>query len=360
MLLIPCGTDAPIYRPPWGTVSLVAANIVLFFWQDIITPESLYVLHFGEFNPIQWVLASFAHSGWQHLIGNMIFLFSFGMIVESMMKLRHFLLVYFMIVVVEGASLQMLMLGSAGGGALGASGAIYGTMMVAAICGPGKNVVWFWLFFIRGGTFEVPVLICSLFYFMTDFYTSIAVGFAPSTPVLHLFGALVGVVCGFAAYRLDWYELDGEDLFSRFREIVGKEPVISEAHAKRIEAQNPIKPFVREFQFGPLKTQVAKLNKYLNAARYQLAVLKLDQINQEHNRFQLSERQLIRIIKLASDHKDGKNLIQWIDEYAARFEEHSEKLLAYKNRLISKEPSLKTSVVPKAKIRTPFAATIDR
>ena len=121
-MLIPYGTDAPLYRPPWGTFSLIAANILLFFLQDRVTPDSLYVLRFGDgLHPVQWFLATFAHADYCHLISNMIFLFSFGIVVESMMKLRYFLTLYVAIAVVHHIAIQIMMLGSASGGALGAS-----------------------------------------------------------------------------------------------------------------------------------------------------------------------------------------------------------------------------------------------
>ena len=60
----------PLSRPPWGTFSLIATNIAMFFIQDGVTTESLYLLRFGDgLHPIQWAMAAFAHADLCHLIG---------------------------------------------------------------------------------------------------------------------------------------------------------------------------------------------------------------------------------------------------------------------------------------------------
>ena len=337
-MLIPYGTDAPLYRPPWGTFSLILANVVLFLVQDVVTPESVYILEFGDgLHPVQWVMSAFAHADPFHLIGNMIFLFSFGMVVESMMKLRHFLLLYFAIAIVESILVQTMMLGAAGGGALGASGAIYGFMMVAAICAPGRNIRWIWFYFYtRYTSLEIPVLINGVFYFMFDFGLTMFSGFAVSTPFLHAIGGLVGIGLGIVAYRLNWFQLDGEDLWSRVKEILG-----SESHGNKAtirprttpSATPPNRPTAPANKFGDLGPQLDRLSAYLDDQRYRLAVMKLTQIQHDHSHHQLTERHLIQLINLGSAEQQWPRVIRWMNEYCERFDRYVERITLKKARI---------------------------
>jgi len=63
-----------------------------------------FVLYYGEFNPVSWLTSAFIHGDVAHLAGNMIFLLTFGMIVEGAIGWRRFLCLYLGIAVVEGVS----------------------------------------------------------------------------------------------------------------------------------------------------------------------------------------------------------------------------------------------------------------
>jgi membrane associated rhomboid family serine protease len=317
-MLLPYGTDAPLRRPPWGTFSLITANVVLFLMQDNITPQNWYVLKHGAgLHPIQWLLSAFAHANWCHLLGNMIFLFSFGVVVESMMKLHRFLALYFAMAIVQNLGVQVMMLNIPGGGSLGASGAIYGLIMVGALCAPGKNVRWIWIYYYtRMTTFEVPVLITGIFYFFWDFSLAMYDDFAMSTPFLHTTGALAGLGLGVLTYRFNWFQNDGEDLWSRFRELIPKK-------FAKVEQPKTIRKLPRNRpqpnKFGSLKTQVSKLDAYLAARRFNLANVKLAQIEQVHKKYQLTENQLVQLINLGTGHQQWESVLRWMEQYLAHF-----------------------------------------
>ena len=85
MFLIPYGTNAPIYHWPIATVGLIVINVVVFAL-SIASPESVepFILAFGDgFHPVQWITSNFLHADIFHLIGNMLFLWAFGIIVEG-------------------------------------------------------------------------------------------------------------------------------------------------------------------------------------------------------------------------------------------------------------------------------------
>lgn len=59
----------------------------------------------------QWVTSIFMHAGIGHLVGNMIFLWSFGLIVEGKVGWKVFLAIYFLMGVGESGIEQIMMLG---------------------------------------------------------------------------------------------------------------------------------------------------------------------------------------------------------------------------------------------------------
>ena len=130
MLIIPMGTDAPIYhwprrhrradRPEHRLLRLRAAGeLPRRFRRErrgITAPATLYeryALALGDgLHPVQWVTHNFLHIGIGHLVGNMIFLWAFGMVVEGKLGPFSYLLVYLLIGTLHGALTQTLFLRS--------------------------------------------------------------------------------------------------------------------------------------------------------------------------------------------------------------------------------------------------------
>ena len=59
-------------------------------------------------HPLQWLTNNFLHAGFFHLAGNMIFLWTFGLVVEGKLGWWAFLLVYLGLGVGESAGMQIL------------------------------------------------------------------------------------------------------------------------------------------------------------------------------------------------------------------------------------------------------------
>lgn len=218
-MFIPFNTDAPLYHRPLGTAGLVAANVGVF-WQTVSGGiDSAWVLTFGEgLHPHQWVTAAFLHGGPMHLIGNMFFLWSFGLIIEGKIGTLRFLALYFGLCLADGGLTQVLMLGADGGGAIGASGVIYALMAIALLWAPLNHlyVVWYWWWgiLLRAGTVEIPVWGLSALYLGIDLVTAVMIDFRMSTPVLHLLGAAVGFPVGYLLLRNNGVDCENWDLFS--------------------------------------------------------------------------------------------------------------------------------------------------
>ena len=131
--MIPIKTDTPLYHPPIATLGLILINCLVHVL--VIAAGGVpdfFCLQFGQLNPVQWFSSLFLHVGIVHLIGNMIFLWTFGMIVEGKVGLKRFLLIYLLVGMTESAISQLLMLGGSGA-AVGASGAIFGLLAISLV-----------------------------------------------------------------------------------------------------------------------------------------------------------------------------------------------------------------------------------
>ncbi len=73
-----------------------------------------------------------------HLLGDMFFLWGFGLLVEGKLGWWRFLTLYLGIGVVQSIIIQAAMLGASGGGTPGSSGVIFGLMAISLVWAP-KN-----------------------------------------------------------------------------------------------------------------------------------------------------------------------------------------------------------------------------
>lgn len=242
--MIPLSTDAPIYHPPFGTGGLIAVN-VLCFVMFCITPvevplESLEVLEetstwverlsleFGAFKPWQWLTNNFMHADWVHLISNMVFLWSFGLIVEGKVGLLRFLTIYLAVGTIYGLILQI---GSYvlpwEGYALGASAAIFGLLAFCVAWAPANEFEVLWLFGGRGGTFEISVLAFGAFFFAKEAFVFSLGGFQMSSELLHILGFVIAMPLALWMVKSGRVDCEGWDVFSYLSGTTGKNSKIA-------------------------------------------------------------------------------------------------------------------------------------
>jgi membrane associated rhomboid family serine protease len=217
-VLLPYQTDAPVDHPPLATIGLIVANVIVFVlvMTGTLDYESL-ALQYGKLVPIQWVTSNFLHAGILHLLGNMIFLWVFGLVVEGKVGALPFLLLYFGIGLAECAVEQLLMLGAEEGCSLGASSILFGLLGIAMIWAPKNHVdVWYW-FFIWVGTFTVTTEAAAyIFLGFEVFYQIVSMvgGIHLTSMLLHLMGAAIGVPLGVFMLKKGYVDCEGWDWFS--------------------------------------------------------------------------------------------------------------------------------------------------
>jgi len=220
ILFFPYNTDAPIYYWPITTVCMIVVNVLVFAW-EVANPEAVgqFTLATGAgLHPIQWLTNNFLHADAMHLIGNMIFLWTFGIVVEGKLGPLKTLPVYLGIGIVESAFTQTVMLAGEPQHCLGASSIIYGFMVMCLIWAPENDVeclliVWF-LFFIRTAYFEVSVKIMVALFVGLDILFLILNGGQLSTAFLHTTGAVWGGIVGLVMLKRGWVDCEHWDIFS--------------------------------------------------------------------------------------------------------------------------------------------------
>lgn len=294
------GTDAPIYHYPIVTSVMIAINVLIHFVVSVtgvdVTP---WILAFGDgFHPLQWVTHNFLHIGWIHLIGNMIFLFPFGLIVEGKIGWWRMLILYMAIAAGQGFSQQAIMLSSdtydqakalaeqfsdmdeetkrevisqyrkdlmkEGSGSLGASAVIFGLLAVCAIWAPVNDfdIYFRWSLLISapdGGERQWSVLtVCGIFFFK-EFFMFLLMGMAISSEALHLNGFVVGALIGLVTLYYGFVDCEGFDAISLWTgtKFVSQR-VIAQERRERDAASELAKPK------GPPPAVVPKMAHQLN------------------------------------------------------------------------------------------------
>ena len=214
--MIPLRDDNPTSTLPVLTVTLIAANVLIFFYQVSLGPEAgqLLVYQFGAvpaailgtkhlppalamIPPAFGVFTSmFLHGGWLHLIGNMLYLWIFGNNIEDAMGHVRYLIFYLVCGVVASLShilsdVQSLI------PSIGASGAISGVLGAYLLLYPRAKV----LVLIPLGFFTqlmyIPASIVLGFWFLLQLLSSAMSGGQGAGGVAwwaHIGGFLAGVV----------------------------------------------------------------------------------------------------------------------------------------------------------------------
>lgn len=264
-MLIPINTDAPLYHFPYATIILIFANVVCFAATGFAMNDRLlepWMLEYGNgINPLEWITAAFAHGGFGHLIGNMFFLWGFGLVVEGKLGWRVFVPLYFALAAAWGASVDVLTLhrtdsyvlqnvlevesvdelkrgidaeglnpndvgfestdefaaeiiSRAKGRCLSASGVIFALMAMSLVWAPKNEMHIVGLLVIRPVSFEVTIMTYSLWYVGLNIFELLFSKFEMGSAGLHMVGGVIGFATAVVFLKKGWVDCEKWDLFS--------------------------------------------------------------------------------------------------------------------------------------------------
>ena len=224
-MLIPYGTDAPIYHWPFATVGMIAANVAAFVGMVSLGGavseeqfnsiyEGLVLSHGQGLRPWQWITSNFMHAGFMHLLGNMFCLWGFGLVVEGKIGWWRFLAIYFGIGITQCAAEQTIMLFAEEGASLGASSIVYGLLAIALIWAPRNEMQCIALIVFRPISFDISLYTLAVVAVLIEIGTGMLAGLAMSSQVLHFMGIGLGLVVGVVMLRKGWVDCEGWDLFN--------------------------------------------------------------------------------------------------------------------------------------------------
>ncbi len=184
--VIPLYADNPTRRLPVVTVSLIAANLIVFVVQSLlprwgISPETWYYLlgarpfeltHRIDLPPVGWlpwwaamVTSLFVHAGWSHLVFNMWYLWLFGGGIEDVMSRSRYL-VFFMVCGMIATAAQVLVAPASEAPIVGASGAVAGTLGAYLVLCPRTRVVTVLPLVVVWPVFEMPAWLLLVAWFV--------------------------------------------------------------------------------------------------------------------------------------------------------------------------------------------------
>jgi membrane associated rhomboid family serine protease len=247
-MIFPWGTDAPIYHRPIATIGMIVVNIVVFVMFPASQNEAWTLVLGDDLHPVQWVTNLFLHAGFFQLAGNMIFLWTFGLVVEGKLGWWAFLLVYLGLGVTESAGMQLLVHSGTPVHMLGSSGIIFGLLAMCLVWAPMNEVVCVIWFRFTPTVFDVSILWFAAGYIALDVLSSSLTG-ALMASVLnrstgailavvldHTSGAILGFILAVALLKLHWVDCENWDLFAVLEGRKGQ----SKAAAKRAKSRMPM------------------------------------------------------------------------------------------------------------------------
>jgi rhomboid family protein len=176
--VLPLRDNVPTRTFPFVTVGLIVANSIVWIWEITGTSLEHDVFHYGYYpcsvqgpciapaprDHLEWYEGAFTsmfmHGGWEHIIGNMLFLWIFGNNVEDALGKVRFLLWYVVAGLAATAlqtfvTLQYASDTDASIPNIGASGAIAGVLGAYFLLLPRARVLTLIFFFILR---EIPAV----------------------------------------------------------------------------------------------------------------------------------------------------------------------------------------------------------
>lgn len=350
-MFIPFATDAPLYHRPFATIGLIVVNVLLYIAQFDSDMDGWQLQLGNGLHPVEWWTSAFYHYGIIHLIGNMIFLWTFGLIVEGKLGWWRFLGLYFAMAGVEGAITQVLMLASEiPSTAGGASGVIYALMAISLIWAPRNEIDVLLIFgfglWIRSFVFQVSVMAFSAFYIGLDLILAALRGFRMSSEVLHVLGAAIGFPAACLMLKWNLVDCEGWDAFTLWRGRTLVDEIAGPAVLRGPRANPDAEDALPRRKRASVQRTLEQLDKALET-RNPLAAWSAYQILRERGKQERIERSTHRrLIDALRGGKDWDSLRIVLEDYVSRFPGDSDR-----PRLILAELLSRREQRPRAALR---------
>lgn len=342
-MFIPLTSDASLKYWPIATVSFILVHILVLVIQNAIPPREPredefddpniavfvirdepipgwydYMLSHGDgLHPVQWVTSMLMHGNVAHLIGNMIFLWVFGHVVEGIVGPWAFSGLYLGMGILQNFLGQLMFLGFPSEPSLGASGAIYSLMALAALWAPQDNiqsVLWimftFWLV-------NIPILIFALFYVLWDLGLALLQSFSLSTELLHVTGAAVGLGTGMVLLGSGKIDCDERDMLSMIREARGK-PLPRKGAPKAVPAKEPTAEEMAE-KARKLAFAWKTFDAHLASGHPDSAISQLQIVRKFDKDVQWDESRLLRLIQSLQSSNRFDDVLRYSEIYLSLF-----------------------------------------
>jgi membrane associated rhomboid family serine protease len=338
-IAFPVSTDAPVYHFPFATIGLIAVNALVFaatanMEAEVVGPWAL--IYGAGLHPVQWLTSFFLHADTMHLLGNMVFLWTFGLVTEGKIGWWRFLAIYLGIGIVESAISQVLFLGleepSLG---LGASGAVFGLMAMSLVWAPVNEVhmVGAWFFFVvRIINFELTILWCAGGYIGMNLLFLALTNFRLSGELSHLLGAMLGAIIAVVMLKLDWVDCEHWDAFAVWEGRKGKSSAEAAATPRRVQVEYqppsdlpgstaPLADLAGGAGGGTSTSKLkVKLSNLIDEEKADAALAAHDRLLMLLPDFVLPEPQLLKLIELLRTERRWNDSVQFMERYLKQYE----------------------------------------
>jgi membrane associated rhomboid family serine protease len=198
------------------------AQLLNGFWQNLrnlggsppLTSRLVY--RPDSWNPWRAITSSLAHGSWGHLIGNMIFFYLFGSMLEAILGPLRYLAALVGLALGTCLVYSLVNAGHHGPPTLGLSGVIYGVMSLFAWFMPEARIRSVYWFLMRGGITLIPAWLVVGWYVAGDIYSLSTGGGHGVNLVAHVSGAILGYLAGPLLFqgRKDWLREETKGLLA--------------------------------------------------------------------------------------------------------------------------------------------------
>ncbi len=295
-MILPIRTSIRPSRTPYTNYALIAANVIIFFLQHHVDPNTHHLafqpwvsqLMLTPAYPHLWQFVSYAflHGSLMHIIGNMFFLYLFGNNVNDRLGHLGYLCFYLAGAVFSAIGHTLISLNPV----LGASGAVAAVTGAYLVLFPQTLItVVYWFFFI--GTMDLPALY--FIGFKLIFWDNVLERRIPNVAYeAHLAGYAFGIAAMLIMLATGLLTTTGFDLWStikqwnrrrRYRDAVstGHDPFTGRKPTKQIKVKDVTKPIDKQKmqKIEQLRSDIASRMSERNlsdAAEKYLELIKLD------------------------------------------------------------------------------------